>query len=215
MEPPRLIYFADPMCSWCWGFSPVVAATAERWGEALPVRLVMGGLRPGQTEPMSAAARRELRGHWAEVTAASGQPFDRSVVDGEGFVYDTHPAARAVILARREGAAAALAYLSSAHRAFYVEGRDITEAGVLADIAAELGHAREAFLRALGEETLNQETWSDYGLSQRAGVRGFPTLVVGPMSSGEYAPITRGFMAATPVLASIDAWMADHGAHLA
>ena len=24
MDEPHLIYFADPMCSWCYGFSPVI-----------------------------------------------------------------------------------------------------------------------------------------------------------------------------------------------
>ncbi|MDH5427723.1 MAG: DsbA family protein, partial [Nitrospirota bacterium] len=24
MMSPTLIYVADPMCSWCWGFSPVL-----------------------------------------------------------------------------------------------------------------------------------------------------------------------------------------------
>jgi hypothetical protein len=24
----QLVYFADPMCSWCYGFSPVIAAIA-------------------------------------------------------------------------------------------------------------------------------------------------------------------------------------------
>jgi len=47
MADPHLIYFADPMCSWCWGFAPVIAQVRERYGEALPVRLVLGGLRPG------------------------------------------------------------------------------------------------------------------------------------------------------------------------
>ena len=26
----RLLYVMDPMCSWCWGFAPVVAALAEQ-----------------------------------------------------------------------------------------------------------------------------------------------------------------------------------------
>ena len=24
MDGPHLIYFSDPMCSWCYGFSPVI-----------------------------------------------------------------------------------------------------------------------------------------------------------------------------------------------
>ena len=40
-----LVYFADPMCSWCYGFSPVIREIADHFGERLPVEVVMGGLR--------------------------------------------------------------------------------------------------------------------------------------------------------------------------
>ena len=52
MDSLRFIYFADPMCSWCWGFAPVIEQTLRRrYGEAIPVRLVLGGLRPGPPSP--------------------------------------------------------------------------------------------------------------------------------------------------------------------
>ena len=56
MSDRHLIYFADPMCSWCYGFWPVIAAVQAAFGETLPIRLVMGGLRPGTTEVMTEEA---------------------------------------------------------------------------------------------------------------------------------------------------------------
>ena len=87
----HLIYFADPMCSWCWGFSPVIEAVRERFGPSLPIRLMLGGLRPGTTEPMTEGSKREICEHWEHVHEASGQPFDWSFFDREGFIYDTEP----------------------------------------------------------------------------------------------------------------------------
>ena len=96
MDGPHLIYFADPMCSWCYGFSPVIADIRRAFGRALPIRLVMGGLRPGTEQPMTEAAKTEIKGHWTHVAEASGLPFDGGVLDIPGFRYDTDPAARAV-----------------------------------------------------------------------------------------------------------------------
>ena len=46
MRPDRLLYVMDPMCSWCWGFAPVVQALAEQAAAAgVPLQLVVGGLR--------------------------------------------------------------------------------------------------------------------------------------------------------------------------
>lgn len=122
----HLVYFADPMCSWCWGFSPVIEAIRERYGESLPARLVMGGLRPGTRVPMDDASKASARSHWEHVHAASDQPFDFGFFGRKGFVYDTEPASRAVVLARRGGQARGFAYLRRVHAAFYAEDRDVT-----------------------------------------------------------------------------------------
>jgi len=86
-------------------------------------------------------------------------------------------------------------------RAFYAEGLDVTQNAVLIDLAVELGFDREAFAAGLAEEALKSETWRDYAVSQRAGVTGFPTLIVGPNADNSYTPVTRGYQDAASVLA--------------
>ncbi len=207
MDGPHLIYFADPMCSWCYGFSPVMTDIRRAFGRALPVRVVMGGLRPGTEQAMTDAAKTEIKGHWNHVAEASGLPFDGAVLDIPGFRYDTDPAARAVVRVRREDPELALAFLARAQRAFYAEARDVTRAEVLADLAAELGLEREAFLADFESDDLKHETWRDYGVAQRAGVTGFPTLVAGPSAEGTYGVVTRGYRARDEVLALLHGWL--------
>jgi putative protein-disulfide isomerase len=208
MEGLHFIFFADPMCSWCWGFAPVVETLRRRYGDILPMRVVMGGLRPGTDKPLTDDARTQMRGYWPQVAQLSGQPFDPAVLDTEGFVYDTDPAARAVVLARRTSETAGIDYLLRAQRAFYAERVDITRNEALADLAAEQGFDRAAFLTGLGEEALKQEAWRDYAVSQRAGVTGFPTLILGPKAAGTYALVTRGYNDAAGIVGSIDAMLA-------
>ncbi len=205
---PHLIYFADPMCSWCYGFQPVIEQVEQTFEEVLPIRLILGGLRPGNTVPMTAKAGADLQGHWDQIHEASGQPFGPSVITTGTFVYDTDPACRAVALARRQSPALGLAMLKAAHTAFYLRGLDVTSRDVLADLAAELGEDRAVFRAALDDETLSRETWNDYELSQNTGVSGFPTLIVGPNADGTFAMITRGFNGLEPVVASIQQWLA-------
>jgi putative protein-disulfide isomerase len=209
MTAPHLIYFADPMCSWCWGFAPVIAQAQARYGESLPTRLILGGLRPGTTTPMSRAQREDLAVHWAHVNEASGQAFNaEAFLDRDGFVYDTDPACRAVVCARRQDASLALPYLHAAQRAFYAEGRDVTDAEVLTALAADLDLDGAQFANDLADESVGQETWGDYATSQNAGVRGFPTLIIGPNADGTYAPISRGYNAPDAVLGAIASWIA-------
>lgn len=208
MDGPHLIYFADPMCSWCYGFSPVIDQIRRAYGDALPIRVVMGGLRPGTDTPMTPEAKRQVAGHWTHVHEASGLPFDPSVLDRDGFIYDTDPAARAVVVVRRQGEDVAARYLGAAQRAFYAENLDVTSGEVLADLAADFGLDRDDFLAAWSSDDARQETWRDYAISQRAGVTGFPTLVGGPNEQGAFGVVTRGYAPPEQVLAVLRDWIA-------
>jgi putative protein-disulfide isomerase len=111
------------------------------------------------------------------------------------------------VVARRDGEEMAGAFLARAQRAFYAEGRDVTTAEVLGDLAEELGLEREPFLEAWASDQAKQETWRDYAISQRAGVTGFPTLVAGPNAEGVYGVVTRGFAPGEQVVAILKEWL--------
>lgn len=208
MPGPHLVYFADPMCSWCWGFSTVVEAVRGRFGPDLPIWLILGGLRPNTVEPLTEAAKREIREHWEHVQEASGRPFDWTFFDREGFVYDTEPASRAVVAARRAGTDAALDFLTRAHAAFYAHNHDVTDEEVLADLGAEAGHNRATFLESLRSEEVRQETWSDFAIAQRAGIRGFPCLLAAVGGRSDYGLVTNGFQSAERILPALERWLA-------
>ena len=206
--PQQLIYFADPMCSWCWGFSPAIEGVAERFGEQLPIRLILGGLRPGTTDAMDDDAKQMIRGHWEHVHEASGQPFDFAFFDREGFVYDTEPGCRAVVAARRLDPAAAMPMLKQIHHAFYAENADVTDRAVLCDLAESAGLDRAAFEASFDAQETAAETKTDFAIAYQSGVTGFPTLIVGSEEDG-YAAVTRGYQPAERVEALIEGWLAQ------
>lgn len=207
MNGPHLIYVADPMCSWCWGFSPVIEAIQERFGPALPIRLILGGLRPGTTKPMDEVTKTEIRQHWEHVQQASGQPFDYGFFERAGFVYDTEPAARAVVVMRRRGMDQALDYLKRVHGAFYAHNRDVTDAAVLAELTSGAGISTDDFLQTLRSDEVRQETWQDFALIQQAGIRGFPSLLAGVGEGHAYSIVTLGYQPAERILPPLARWL--------
>ncbi|MDE2150296.1 MAG: DsbA family protein [Gammaproteobacteria bacterium] len=174
----KLQYFADPMCSWCYGFSPVISRLQHEHGDQLQLDLIMGGLRPYQNQPLPESTRQEIFHHWHEVERMTGQPFCRRGALVPGFVYDTEPACRAVVLLRRLHPQQALAYLAGLQRAFYAEGRDITRHAVLAEIAAGHGADAKAFTAALDAQTARRDAQADFSRTHDALVEGFPTLLL-------------------------------------
>lgn len=206
-----LIYFADPMCSWCWGFQPVMEKIRKRVDGIADTVVFVGGLRPFTDHVMTDKDKSYVRSHWTHVREASGQPFDFTFFDRDGFVYDTEPACRAVVATRRLDESKAHAMLDRTHRAFYAEGRDTTDPEVLADLAAEIGLDRAAFLETHSEEQSRQETLSEFQYTQRSQVGGFPTLV-GVTEGIQPTALTMGFRRWDAMEPIIETWLAQEAA---
>jgi putative protein-disulfide isomerase len=203
----NLIYFADPMCSWCYGFSPVIGALSRQFGERLPIRLVMGGLRAGNTQAMREKDKEYIRGAWANVGEASGQPFDEAFFEREGFVYDTEPACRAVVTMRRLERPKALPYLARISRAFYAQNQDVTQPEVLAALAAEFGFEPDIFHLDLVSPESRNETMRDFLVCQQSGVQGYPLLVAGTDAEG-YQVVTHGYQPLDGMPEALEQWLA-------
>ena len=205
MTDKQILYFADPMCSWCWGFSPVIHQIATTYSEQIPVQIYLGGLRAGNTAVMDNDQRMYILNHWFSVNEASGQPFDFSFQMPDGFIYDTEPACRGVKTMQDLNPERELDYFSAIQRAFYAENKDVTQIDVLSKLATEYGINKQAFEKLFESADIRQRTNNDFVLSQRMGVNGFPTLI--GKKADEYVYITQGFQLFNQVKKSIESWL--------
>ncbi len=201
-----LLYIADPMCSWCYGFAPVVEALVDQFGDRLPIHLIVGGLRAGNTAVMTDADKRSIASHWQKVREATGQPFDFGLFERNDFAYDTEPACRAVVTMRLLNPPLTLAYMAAVQRAFYAENRDTTQDAVLADVAAEAGIDREMFFAEMISPEARNATMRDFLIAQEAGVKGFPTLMAGD-GEGRYLIVANGYRPLDGLPEALEAWL--------
>ncbi|MDW5443495.1 DsbA family protein [Polaromonas sp. SM01] len=191
--PVTLLYVGDPMCSWCYGFAVPLTQLRAQF-PALPVKLMLGGLRAYNTQVMDAALKNKLRQHWGHVAQRSGQPFSDHLFEREDFIYDTEPACRAVVTVRQQAPELALPMYEAIQQAFYAQGRDVTQAAVLAKLWQQVsGPAGQAldFLRTFDSDAARQATRDDFSQVQRWGISGFPTLLV--LAQGQAHLLSNGY----------------------
>jgi putative protein-disulfide isomerase len=202
---PILWYFADPMCSWCWGFAPVIEQINAAYSERMRIALLLGGLGPGSTEPLSAAMREEILHHWHEVHRRTGQPFAFEGALPEGFVYDTEAPSRAVITVGEADPASTFAYFKAVQAAFYTGRRDVTRPDVLAELAGPFGIDQARFLARFASNDLRRRTELHFRQARDLGVRGFPTVIL--QSAGGYVLLTRGWQPFAELVPPIEQWL--------
>ncbi len=207
MNEPMLWYFADPMCSWCWGFSPVVQRLKEKYHPSLKFALVLGGLRPFTREPITDKFRQEIMHHWHEVNKMTGQAFSFEGAMPDGFIYDTEPASRAVVAVGELSPQTTFDYFHAVQRAFYLEQKDVTQESVLTELLTPLSMDEQQFRQVFHSEHIKQKTQAHFHKSRQFGVRGFPTLIL--QSEQQYYLLTSGYRPYEELKPEIDAYLSE------
>ncbi len=203
----EFIYVGDPMCSWCWGFAPVLERMSEVY--EIPIRIVVGGLRPGpDSEELDDRVALTLAHHWEQVAHASGQAFDHSFLDRrDGWVYDTEVPAIGVVTMRELRPEDTLEFLSRLQRAFYAEGVDITDRTEYPGLLEGFSVDSDKFMELFDSDQMKARAWKDFSEARSMGAAGFPTLLV--RDGEEYGIVTRGYLSADRLLPALSDWLLD------
>ncbi len=206
MQPQsRIIYITDPMCSWCWAFSPEVHKLRHRYAGKVEFEIIAGVLRSGSAA-LSAQQSAGLGKYWQTVMDKTGQEFNVNFEPAAGFAYDTEPSCRALVSMRHQRPEQVFDYLAAIQAAFYLQHEDVTDAQVLAGIASSAtGVDTQAFLTQMQSQAMRMQTQNDLARRLEFGIDGFPTLLY---QTGENTRmLAHGYQDATQIASVLDAWL--------
>jgi predicted DsbA family dithiol-disulfide isomerase len=183
----RVEIVSDAICPWCL----IGKRRFERAAAELPESMVLSvRWLPFELNPdmpaggMDRVAYRSARfGSWeraqerdAQVAAAGAQEgieFHHELMARTPNTFDAH---RLIWLAEREGVQGEV--VEALFRAYFVEGRDIGDAAVLAELAAGAGVSRERATALLAGDEGAVAVGGAEGAAHRQGVSGVPTFVL-------------------------------------
>jgi putative protein-disulfide isomerase len=175
----ELIFVVDPMCSWCWGFAPVIEALLKTQSDRYQFSLVVGGLRTKGDMPWNESSKAYLKGHWEQVSQRTGQRFSDGLFEKEQFEYDTYPACKAVVTVRELlGMQSAFTYLHTIQEAFYTRSQDITNVDVLTELLKEVGLESSAFKTFYESQKAQLLMEHDFAKARSMGANAFPSVVM-------------------------------------
>ena len=203
----EILYFGDPMCSWCWGFAPVLNAIEKKFGDEAPVSVIVGGLHAYDNFPMSKTYKANIRHHWEDVNKATGALFDYTFFNRDGFVLDTEPACRAVVTARLMDKSILIPFYESISRSFYSENKDTTDLKQFKSLAEEVGLDFVDFSKIYNQLKTKENTRNDFNFTKKIGVTGFPTVII--KEDEKMALLTAGYQSFQNIEPKIEAWLSN------
>ncbi|MBK8518557.1 MAG: DsbA family protein [Saprospiraceae bacterium] len=191
-----LIYIGDPMCSWCYGFSPELDKVKTAFPNT-PFEMVMGGLRAGGTEKMI-EIRGFLKDHWTEVQRSTGRRFNFGILNQSEVLYDTEPACRAVILAGKIKPEIKYEYFKAVQESFYILNKLPNDDDTYVQIAAGFGIDPESFHNSFKKSQAKMDAYSEFDLSVAMGVQSFPALIA--KIDGKLYLVSNGYQKAERII---------------
>ncbi len=182
----KLDIFSDPVCPWCFLGKANLDRALETHAEH-PFEIEWHPFRlnpdmPAQGVPKAAYLAERLGGperlaamhqRFREIAARSGVTMDP---DRPQRIPDTLDAHRLIHWAGLEGRQTPM--VSALFRAYWVEGRDIGDREVLAEIAAEAGMDRAVAARLLASDADREEILARESHARERGVRAVPTFLI-------------------------------------
>lgn len=200
MEDTKLIYVGDPMCSWCYGFSDELTKVVDHYPE-LELEMVMGGLRPYNTQSM-ADLKDFLSHHWEDVNKASGQEFSYEILDRTDITYDTEPPCRASLVVREIAPEKELYFFKGVQTAFYKENKNLHLAESYHNLLKKLDIDSSTFDAAFSSDAKKALVKNDFSRARDLGVNSFPTLLV--EKAGKTYIVAQGFKKSELIIQAID-----------
>src|SRR5690606_21582191 len=123
-----------------------------------------------------------------------------------GFIYNTEPACRALVVARQLDAARAWSLVRLVQEAFYTQAVDVTQGAALLALAERAGYTREAFQAAFVSAAAHAEVAGDFAWAGGLGISGFPTLLA--ERNGMLALLCNGYQPGDRVVPLLTRWVA-------
>ena len=172
-----LRYFGDPMCSWCWGFKPVLEQVDREYPELRRVT-VMGGLRGESDKPMSDDLAKLVQSAWVRIEHATGQPFNHELWRKHRPLASTLPACRAVLAARLLAPQCEWGFMVGMFQAYFTRALDPTRRETYLDVAGRAGLDLPQFESKLDSPDVEHALQQDLQLTRQFGITGFPSVVL-------------------------------------
>lgn len=176
VSPVLLRYVTNPMCAWCYGFTPVVRRLRALWQHRLQIELIFGDLQAHNTSPLNPEQKERLALSWHRVQERTFLPFDYRFFIQRDFVFNSEPVCRALLCVRLLRPVLSLEVLRAMHSAFFADNLDLKDTEVLVRIVGLFGIPENLFLTLFDSEEVSRQLEEEFAYADSIGATTFPSL---------------------------------------
>lgn len=199
---PQIIYAFDPLCGWCYGFSPALDRVRKALKSRVQFRIACGGLITGEQEQPIREVADYLRQGMQAVETQTGVKFGRAFIEGllaEGtWISRSEPACRAVLLVQEIAPQYSLDFARALSKAFYYDGLPPDDPETISQVASSVRVDPDILLNQWNQPKTRDRTLQAFGEARSLGIQSYPSLFL--WRDSNLLPIVRGCASAETIL---------------
>ncbi|TVQ92269.1 MAG: DsbA family protein [Bacteroidetes bacterium] len=192
-EKHEIIYVFDPLCGWCYGFSPVISRLKSELNSSVDFLALSGGMIKDASRIGNLAGY--IKSAYKVVENATGvkfgEKFLKEVLEDDNAIFSSIPPAKAMAVIRIQKPGNCIEIATRIQKAIYYEGIDLNDINAYAEIASEFGINPDDFIRQMNSDQIERIIQDEFKMVAGMGVKSYPTVVL--RKENETKIISRGY----------------------
>jgi putative protein-disulfide isomerase len=181
-EKPEVIYIFDPLCGWCYGFSPVMQKIYAEFKSDYDFLVLSGGMITGDRVGPIGLVAPYIKEAYKSVEQTTGVKFGEKFLNeilakGEA-VFNSALPARALATFRLFKPHESLAFASQLQKAIYYDGINLYHDESYGQIAEGFGIDLTSFIQKMKEPQIEEIVNNEFEMVAGMGIRAFPSVVL-------------------------------------
>ncbi|MFN3404654.1 MAG: DsbA family protein [Cytophagaceae bacterium] len=193
---PKILYVYDPLCGWCYGFSPVILKAQEKYKDQFDFEVISGGMVVGERIGPIGKVAPYIKWAYKDVEKAAGVKFGENFLTGilepGTAVFSSITPSVALSVFKAYQPDKSVLFASEIQKAIYFDGIEPENKQSYGKYAEKFGIPPAEFVAALSDRTFLKTASEEFKLSSKLGVKGFPTVFI--LKDGKYYQLTNGFV---------------------
>ncbi|MBK6266861.1 DsbA family protein [Marivirga sp. S37H4] len=205
MRKIKLLYFYDPLCGWCFGFSPIIKALEQKYAPEISFEAISGGMILGERIKPLREMHAYLRDAMPRLEKMTGVKFGEDymkVFEKGDIELNSETPCMAMTVYKSISSGSSIEFASALQNELYVYGKDLNIPENYKGLVEKFNLDWDVFSKKMKSDTYKKKTYEEFEFAQRMGINGFPSVVLQIEDQGYL--IARGYRAESEMKKVID-----------
>lgn len=178
---PKVLYFFDPLCGWCYAFSPVIYKISKDTSDQFDFEAITGGMVVGNRVGPLGEMADYIIGAIERVESLSevkfGEEYKRNL-KSKDYIQDSFPPSVAINIVKDIKPEVVMEFIKKLQHEHHFLAKSYFDIGTYTSILDEMKVSIEDFEGKFNSTKYKTITLEQFQLTKEFGINGFPTVII-------------------------------------